>query len=332
MKEIRYRKAVRLALLVMLSLLLLIFTVACDPADTLAPGSSSDGGAASSSAPDIIDPTACEHNFGAWTVTEPGTCQKPGKEVRVCTLCLQREERDLIVPHTYVDGVCSVCHTACTHNFGEWTVQTPASCTAPGLSQHTCQDCGAVETQPIPQEPHNYKDGVCTVCGQKEPKGSAGLAYQKNDDNGSYTVTGIGACTDKDLVIPAEYNGLPVTGIAPLAFMGAPITSATLPASLTDYGLTPFLNCASLTKITLAEGTTALTSCWLLSGTAVKEFIIPETVKTIAGGFFYNSSVTTLRYAGSTSQWETISKEAHWAEPLSTSTVICANGSVSTKN
>ena len=47
---------------------------------------------------------------------------------------------------------------------------------------------------------------------------SEGLAYALNDDGAGYTVTGIGECTDTELVIPAMYNGLPVTSIGYWAF------------------------------------------------------------------------------------------------------------------
>lgn len=42
---------------------------------------------------------------------------------------------------------------------------------------------------------------------------SEGLVFELNEDNASYTMIGIGTCRDKDIVIPATYNGLPVTTI-----------------------------------------------------------------------------------------------------------------------
>ena len=45
------------------------------------------------------------------------------------------------------------------------------------------------------------------------PPASEGLEYELNADNNGYKLMGIGSCQDKDLVIPAEYNGLPVTEI-----------------------------------------------------------------------------------------------------------------------
>ena len=45
-----------------------------------------------------------------------------------------------------------------------------------------------------------------------------GLEFTKNSDNKSYTVTGIGTCTDQNIVIPSVFHGLPVTSIGDSAF------------------------------------------------------------------------------------------------------------------
>ena len=55
-------------------------------------------------------------------------------------------------------------------------------------------------------------------CGKAEP--SEGLEFELNDDGRSYSVVGIGTCKDTNIVIPAEYNDLPVTSIEREAFWG----------------------------------------------------------------------------------------------------------------
>jgi hypothetical protein len=42
---------------------------------------------------------------------------------------------------------------------------------------------------------------------------SEGLEFTLLDDGESYAFTGLGTCTDKDLVIPATYEGKPVTQV-----------------------------------------------------------------------------------------------------------------------
>lgn len=52
-----------------------------------------------------------------------------------------------------------------THTFGEWTVTTPATCTADGVETRSCA-CGETETRAIPATGHvdADNDGKCDVC------------------------------------------------------------------------------------------------------------------------------------------------------------------------
>lgn len=78
----------------------------------------------------------------------------------------------------------------------------------------------------IPATGHDYQAGVCSACGEKAP--SKGLKFTLNDDAQSDCVSGIGACTDTDIVIPSVHDGLPVTSIGGAAFLGcSSLTSIT---------------------------------------------------------------------------------------------------------
>ena len=47
--------------------------------------------------------------------------------------------------------------SACTsHTYGEWTVTTPATCTAAGIQTHSCLSCNFKETREIPAPGHDY--------------------------------------------------------------------------------------------------------------------------------------------------------------------------------
>ena len=73
---------------------------------------------------------------------------------------------------------------------------------------------------------------------------------------GDYAVvTGIGTCTDTDIVIPSEYNGYPVTDIAESAFEDCmSITSIVIPNCVTNIDDYAFLDCLSLTSIQVLSG------------------------------------------------------------------------------
>ena len=63
--------------------------------------------------------------------------------------------------------------TTKAHSYGEWVVDTPATCTTAGQKKRTCTECGHVETQEIPATGHHWKDNgdgthTCTKCGATE--------------------------------------------------------------------------------------------------------------------------------------------------------------------
>lgn len=63
--------------------------------------------------------------------------------------------------------------TTKAHSYGEWVVDTPATCTTAGQKKRTCTECGYVETQEIPATGHHWKDNgngthTCPDCGATE--------------------------------------------------------------------------------------------------------------------------------------------------------------------
>lgn len=95
--------------------------------------------------------------------------------------------------------------------------------------------------------------------GDEEPEpelpASEGLLFELNADGASYTVKRIGTCTDTDVVIPSEYNGLPVTSIGMDAFYGCDNpTSIVIPDSVTVIGNWAFDGCRNLTTVCYTGG------------------------------------------------------------------------------
>lgn len=63
--------------------------------------------------------------------------------------------------------------TTKAHSYGEWVVDTPATCTTAGQKKRTCTECGYVETQEIPATGHHWVDNgngthTCPDCGATE--------------------------------------------------------------------------------------------------------------------------------------------------------------------
>ena len=69
--------------------------------------------------------------------------------------------------------ICDRDHVTAAHTYGEWTTVKEATCTAAGQKQHTCTECGHVETEVIPATGHHWVDNgngthTCPDCGATE--------------------------------------------------------------------------------------------------------------------------------------------------------------------
>ncbi len=74
----------------------------------------------------------------------------------------------------------------------------------------------------------------------KDSEPSEGLEFTLSEDETYYIVTSIGNCKDTDIVIPSEYNGLPVGKIGNTAFDSCQnIKSVVIPDSVTSIGDVP---------------------------------------------------------------------------------------------
>ena len=85
-------------------------------------------------------------------------------------------------------------------------------------------------------------------------KTSEGFAFELSLDMNSYTISGIGDCTDKDIVFPSSYNGLPIIAIKKEAFKNnTGIQAITIPDTIKSVGENAFSNCSNL-KIINVKG------------------------------------------------------------------------------
>ena len=122
-----------------------------------------------------------------------------------------------------------------------------------------CEKCDETDIREAEDSKiHSYENGFCTICG--EGYATQGLEYELNDDGKSYSVSGRGTATDKEVYIPATYKGLPVTGITGYAFGIYPsLKSIFIGVNIKSIGTQVFLS-GTLENIFVAENNEAYKS------------------------------------------------------------------------
>jgi len=105
-----------------------------------------------------------------------------------------------------------------------------------------------------------------------------GLQFMLINNDTEYSV-GKGTTTDSDIVIPAVYEGLPVTTIGYAAFYNFfAFTSITIPDSVTTIGESAFNGCVSLTDITIPNSVTHIGAFAFLFCQKMTGITIPSSV------------------------------------------------------
>ena len=180
----------------------------------------------------FIRDAECTHLNVTTLPSKDATCTESGlTEGKICAKC-----EEILVVQTAVDALG---HTEIVDE------AVDATCTENGLTEG--KHCNVCHTTLIWQvsieaKGHNFVNRVCITCGEKYY--SQGLRFTPNGDGTCY-VSGVGDCTDSDIVIPAvDPNGFVVTGIGALAFQYcSSITSITLPASIVNLANDAFSQC-----------------------------------------------------------------------------------------
>ena len=124
----------------------------------------------------------------------------------------------------------------------------------------------------------------------KAPESTPSLTFEK--EGNSYTVTGVGEETI--VIIPATYEGLPVTKIqghhGTGAFAQKSISTITLPDTITEIGQNTFYGCRNLVEVKLGSnsslttiGNNAFSAC-----SSLKNITIPKEVTNIGDAAFNN--------------------------------------------
>ena len=114
--------------------------------------------------PTTEDPADCAHSYGAWSVVIQPNCEETGLQVRVCSLCGNREEQSVEATGHTEEAIPPVSPTCVLEG------------SQGGVRCGKCEKILKAPTVTLATGHPSYANGICTVCGI--PKDSAeGLSY-----------------------------------------------------------------------------------------------------------------------------------------------------------
>ena len=127
---------------------------------------------------------------------------------------------------------------------------------------------------------------------------TTGFEFTLINNNTAYSVSG-GSITDTDVIIPAFYNGLPVTQIASATYNSGytggfanytSMTSLAIPSSVTSIGSNAFYGCSGLTSITITSSVTSIGDYAFSYCSGLTNITIPSSVTSIGSSAFSSCS------------------------------------------
>ena len=192
--------------------------------------------------------------------------------------------------------ICILVCVGCSENENEQNVSskpTDVTCSTPAA---TSKPVSPTSSTPIDfcAKGHTFPNGstACVYCGIDYF--CTTLKFELNEESTAYIVTGIGTCDRAEVIIPAVYNGLPVTEIGKYAFssldapQGGLLTKVTIPDSVTRVGSSAFFMCESLTEVRLPENLTYIGDSAFQMCSNLTEIRIPEKVTRLEAYTFSN--------------------------------------------
>ena len=98
--------------------------------------------------------------------------------------------------------------------------------------------------------------------------------------------------------------------------------SIIIPDSVTSIGVETFKNCTSLTSITIPDGVTCIGNQTFYGCQSISSVTISDSVTSIGDEAFYGcASLTSIKYRGTESQWQSITKGTAWDSNTSEYTI-----------
>ncbi len=303
---------------------------------------------------------ALGHDWDEGAETTPASCETPGVRTYTCSRCQD----------TYTEDIAPLEHDWDTENIvwsweGTASASTQISCKNGDHPQTLTAEVSSQQTQDPTDTAEGERTFTATVTfegrtytDQKtESIPRLSLAYALNDDQGSYTVTGMGTVTGTSVTVPDTHEGLPVTAVAAGAFRNAAITQITLSVNVTAIGADAFAGCEALEVTyggTLAdwaaidfENASANPlngGSLVIGGEKVTDPVLPDSVTeikpyafagatfvsitlnvsvvVIGAGAFEGADLGDVNYGGSIADWVDIDFENASANPLNGGSLV----------
>jgi len=235
----------------------------------------------------VIEKTG--HAYGEWNTVRDATCSDVGFRERTCGRCGIIESLSIApLGHTMEHHAAHSATCVESGNTEYWycTVCQKAFDDAEGQNEITLADTV------ISALGHDYAEGVCSRCGRRAE--SSGLDFTLSYDKSYYILSGIGSCTDTDVVIPSTYLDMPVRGIGRAAFSNrSNLTSVTIPDGVTYISEYAFSGCTGMKSVIIPNSVTAISYCAFSGCSSLENVIIPENITSISTETFYNCSSLT---------------------------------------
>lgn len=138
--------------------------------------------------------------------------------------------------------------------------------------------------------------GVLVACNEGDTRSDAApeptpadyFTFEPNSARDGYILTGTQKILPSDVIIPAEYMGMPVTEIGESAFEGCTEIESVVfyKDTVKGVGGRAFAGCSAMTSISLTEGLSVISYEVFLNCTALQQVALPDTLEFLGDGAF----------------------------------------------